>query len=157
MATLEDARAQNPLEATYAWARDVDDAHIAFAGFFQHYPLYGLDLSNKAQYVGRHTPHGGFTTTRSCAEFRRGLRAGGYDFLVVATGASRRRALRILRPRTPGRKNPHAHSPMDAQACTRRPASQGDRRMPASRTAPRKTSSRSRAIFFEAAARRFRG
>jgi hypothetical protein len=68
----------------YAWARNVHDADIAFAGFFQSYPLFGLDLSNRVQFVGRKTPHGGFTTTRSCEEFRRTLREGQHDYLVVA-------------------------------------------------------------------------
>jgi len=70
--------------AAYAWARTVGDQRIGFAGFFQQYPLYGTDLSNRVQYVGRRGPHGAFTELPSCPSWMRALDAGGYRYVVVA-------------------------------------------------------------------------
>lgn len=67
----------------YSWARTVRDTRIGFAGFEQHYPLYGDDLSNTVQYVGRRGPNSDFDHIGSCTEWRRALRAGRYDYVVV--------------------------------------------------------------------------
>src|SRR5207245_1235143 len=65
-------------------ARALHGAAIAVGGTDQQYPLYGLDLSNRVQYVGHRGPHGEFTVTRSCAEWRARLRRGGYRYVVTA-------------------------------------------------------------------------
>jgi hypothetical protein len=49
----------------------VRDQRIAIAGFAPQYPLYGRDLSNRVQYIGRNQPHGGFTDVADCPEWRR--------------------------------------------------------------------------------------
>jgi len=67
-----------------AWARSVHGARIAAAGYFQQYPLYGLDLSNHVQWIGTIGTDGSFERTQSCAEFRREVANGGYDYVVVA-------------------------------------------------------------------------
>lgn len=67
----------------YSWARTVRDTRIGFAGFEEHYPLYGDDLSNVVQYVGRRGPHSDFDHIGSCAEWRQALRAGRYAYAVV--------------------------------------------------------------------------
>jgi hypothetical protein len=72
-----------PLEAVSKWARDVRDARIATVGFFLSYPLYGVDLSNRVEYVADHGPHGAFTRIRSCREWREALNAGGYRYVVT--------------------------------------------------------------------------
>ena len=72
-----------PMPGVAAWARDVEDARIGIAGFFIQYPLYGLDLSNRVDYVARHGPHGAFTRIESCRDWRRALNEGGYDYVVT--------------------------------------------------------------------------
>jgi hypothetical protein len=69
---------------TYAWASTVHHARIAIADLILQYPLYGKDLSNHVQSIGRHGPHGAFAPVRSCAEWRREVNAGHYDYVVAA-------------------------------------------------------------------------
>jgi hypothetical protein len=74
------------LQPVYTWVRGVEDARIGLGGtslgFFQ-YPLHGRDLENEVQYVGRRGPHGSHTAIASCAEWRRALADGGYDYVVT--------------------------------------------------------------------------
>lgn len=69
---------------TYAWASTVHHARIAIADLILQYPLYGRDLSNHVQSIGRHGPHGAFAPVRTCAEWRREVNAGHYDYVVAA-------------------------------------------------------------------------
>jgi len=62
----------------------VDGARIAIAGFERQLNLYGRDLSNHVQYVGERGPNGGFHESPSCTAWRRALRAGRYDYVVVS-------------------------------------------------------------------------
>jgi hypothetical protein len=71
------------LDAAFAWARDVSGARIATTSTRQ-YPLFGTDLSNRVQYVGRERPHGGFEAPTSCLKWRRLLNAGHYDYVVAS-------------------------------------------------------------------------
>lgn len=71
------------LNAAFAWARDVSGARIATTSTRQ-YPLFGADLSNRVQYVGVHTPHGGFVAPSTCRAWRRLLAAGDYDYVVAS-------------------------------------------------------------------------
>ena len=69
--------------------RSVHDARVGlvgtYGGFFG-YPLFGLDDSNRVQYVGRRGPNGSFTAITTCSEWRSALNAGRFDY-VVATPA----------------------------------------------------------------------
>jgi hypothetical protein len=53
-----------------------------FGGFFS-YPLYGVDDSNRVQYVGRHGAHGSLTPIGSCGAWRSALNRGGYRYVVI--------------------------------------------------------------------------
>jgi hypothetical protein len=68
-------------------ADDLRDQRIGLSGsaaaFFQ-YGFYGRDLSNHVQYVGRNGPHGDFVSYDDCADWRRAVNAGHYDYLVTA-------------------------------------------------------------------------
>ena len=66
------------------WASSVHDVRIAIAGFEPQFNLYGRDLSNHVQYVGERGPHGGFHESPSCTAWRRSLRDGGYQYVVVS-------------------------------------------------------------------------
>jgi hypothetical protein len=69
----------------FAWAREVRDARIAVVGFPTQYPLVGLDLSNRVEYLGRQGRDGAFDTYDSCAEVRDALRRGRYDWFVAGS------------------------------------------------------------------------
>jgi hypothetical protein len=71
------------LNAAFAWARDVSGARIATTSTRQ-YPLFGADLSNRVQYLGERTAHGGFEAPPSCRDFVRLLDEGHYDYLVAS-------------------------------------------------------------------------
>ena len=68
----------------YKWVHDVSDARIGLNGLGISYPLFGRDLSNKVQYVGRRGPHGAFDEATTCAEWRRLLNDGHYDYVVIS-------------------------------------------------------------------------
>jgi hypothetical protein len=68
------------------WARNAQGERIAIAGPYTvlQYPLYGKDLSNHVQYVGKKGPHGAFDPIRECAAWRRSLNGGRYSYVVTA-------------------------------------------------------------------------
>jgi hypothetical protein len=67
------------------WARGARHERIAIVGPYTvlQYPLYGRDLSNQVQYVGRKGPHGAFDPIRECAAWRQALNAGRYSYVVA--------------------------------------------------------------------------
>jgi len=77
------------LSTLWAWFRPVHDQRVAlagtFGGFFS-YPLFGVDSSNRVQYVGRRGAHGSFTSISSCAEWRRAINGGRYRYVVTTPG-----------------------------------------------------------------------
>ncbi len=72
----------------HLWSRfrDVHDTRVGlvgtYGGFFA-YPLFGLDDSNRVQYVGRRGPHGSFTPITSCPAWRRALNAGHFAYVIT--------------------------------------------------------------------------
>jgi hypothetical protein len=70
------------LNAAFAWARDVSGARIATTSTRQ-YPLFGTDLSNHVQYLGKERPHGGFEAPQTCRQYRRLLDAGDYQYVIT--------------------------------------------------------------------------
>lgn len=70
----------------YIWGRAQRDTRIALGGtigsFFQH-PFYGRDLSNKVQRIGRRGPNGAFLPVADCAEWRRLVNEGRYEYVVA--------------------------------------------------------------------------
>ena len=71
------------LNAAFAWAQDIDHAHIATTSTRQ-YPLFGRDLSNHVEYVGEAQLHGGFTAPATCPRWRQLLNEGDYDYAVTS-------------------------------------------------------------------------
>ncbi len=53
-----------------------------YGGFFS-YPLFGLDVSNRVQYVAQRGPHGSFTPITSCARWREQVNAAHLEYLVT--------------------------------------------------------------------------
>jgi hypothetical protein len=66
--------------------RTVHDARVGivgtYGGFFS-YPLAGLDLSNRVQYVAERGPHGSFTPITTCARWRTQVNAAHLNYLVT--------------------------------------------------------------------------
>ena len=67
------------------WARGVHNAHIGVVGYTEQYPLFGVDLSNRVDYVGRRQSHGRFSSVRSCPAFRSAVNKARFDFLVLGS------------------------------------------------------------------------
>jgi len=76
-----------PKEA-YTFARGLEDKRIGIAGsgeiFFGQYGFYGRNLNNHVQYIGVPGPDGTYRLATSCAQFRRLINAGSYDYLIVS-------------------------------------------------------------------------
>jgi hypothetical protein len=72
----------------YAFARKQDGKRIGIAGsgeiFFGQYGFYGARLNNYVQFIGVPGPDGAYRLATSCAQFRRRVNAGNYDFLIVS-------------------------------------------------------------------------
>jgi hypothetical protein len=72
----------------HVWAlfRTIHDARVGvvgtYGGFFA-YPLYGLDLSNRVQYVAQRGPHGSFTPIATCARWRAQVNADHLNYLLI--------------------------------------------------------------------------
>jgi hypothetical protein len=66
------------------WANDVHGARIGIAGFGPQLDLAGRDFSNRVQYVAERGANGAFHEYASCGAWRRALRQGDYDYVVVA-------------------------------------------------------------------------
>jgi hypothetical protein len=76
------------LRAVFAWAQDLEGERIGIEGGELQYPLYGADLSNHVQYVGRTRRDGGFARIASCPEWRRAIDAGRYRYVVTVPWGS---------------------------------------------------------------------
>ncbi|HEY4826337.1 MAG TPA: hypothetical protein VIH85_06200 [Solirubrobacteraceae bacterium] len=74
------------LAPVWALFRTVHDARVGvvgtFGGFFA-YPLYGLDLSNRVQYVAQRGPHGSFTPITTCARWRAQVNSDHLNYLLT--------------------------------------------------------------------------
>jgi hypothetical protein len=74
------------LARVWALFRRIHDARVGvvgtFGGFFS-YPLFGVDDSNRVQYVAHRGAHGSFSPIESCAAWRRAVNAGRYRYLVT--------------------------------------------------------------------------
>ena len=53
-----------------------------FGGFFS-YPLFGVDDSNRVQYIAQRGPHGSFTAIGSCSRWRAAVNTGRFRYLVI--------------------------------------------------------------------------
>ncbi len=74
------------LARVWALFRAVHDARVGvvgtFGGFFS-YPLFGLDDSNRVQYIGRRGAHGSFTAITTCPQWRTAVNEGRFRYLVT--------------------------------------------------------------------------
>ena len=107
------------LNAAFAWARDVSGARIATTSTRQ-YPLFGTDLSNRVQFVGEETAHGGFEAPPSCRDSSALLNDGRLRFRGRLPRPDRSRASRPTRRRRAG---PRRRAPKSSSASRRRSSS----------------------------------
>jgi hypothetical protein len=74
----------------WRWARGLHHAQIALAGtfgWFYGYPLWGLDDSNRVEYIGQRGPHGSFRPIAGCRAWRTALNRGHYQYVVTTARA----------------------------------------------------------------------
>ncbi len=85
---LDHRYASPSLQPPFGWAQSVSGARIGVAGTFTQvqYALYGRDLSNYVQYIGVRGPHGSYAPATSCAQWRRLVNAGRYNYVVTSSG-----------------------------------------------------------------------
>jgi hypothetical protein len=69
-----------PLDGANAFFRDVRDEQVVVFGTEELYPMFGLDLSNRAAKERAPT---GSSDAELCAGWRRILNDGGYDYIVM--------------------------------------------------------------------------
>jgi hypothetical protein len=68
------------------WAKPTSGLRIGVvgtSGAYNQYALYGDDLDNYVQYVGRHLPEADFQSIDSCPAFRQAVNDGHFDYLVT--------------------------------------------------------------------------
>ena len=71
------------VERLFDWGRRRRGERIGIDGGELHYPLFGTDLSNHVQYVGRDEPDGGFARIVTCPEWRSAINAGRYRYVIT--------------------------------------------------------------------------
>jgi hypothetical protein len=87
------------LKTAFRWANGVSDARIGVggtSGAFYQYGLYGRDVSNHVQYIGRPGSDGNFTQIQNCPDWRREVNNGDYDYLVTTPGLDLNRPAQAL-------------------------------------------------------------
>jgi hypothetical protein len=129
------------LNAAFAWASKHQEQRIATT-FPLQYPLFGTDLSNRVQHLGRRVDDGGFVQPSSCADWINAINRGHFHYLVIndRPGAIDRDSRENL-GRIPARLILESklievfrlHGPLDRSACRH------IRKEPASRTTVRPT------------------
>jgi hypothetical protein len=63
--------------------RDVHDARIAVTGFAEHYPFYGVDLSNRVEFPAQREG-ARFLSYSTCRDWLSALTRRRYDYVVAA-------------------------------------------------------------------------
>jgi hypothetical protein len=74
------------LSSVWAYFRGVHHARVGLAGSYGEffgYPLFGIDDSNRVQYVARAGPHGSFTSIESCPTWRAAVSQGRFRYLLT--------------------------------------------------------------------------
>ena len=76
-----------PREA-YEFTQQLHDRKIGIIGaseiIFGQYGFYGNDASNEVEFIGVKGPHGANRLPTSCAQLRRLINAGGYEYVVMS-------------------------------------------------------------------------
>jgi hypothetical protein len=76
-----------PWEA-YEYTQELRDKRIGIIGssqiIFGQYGFYGNDASNHVEFIGVKGPHGANRLPTSCAQLRRLINEGGYEYLVMS-------------------------------------------------------------------------
>src|SRR5262249_46231024 len=81
-ATPSGAIAEPGQDAAFKWARGVHEKGIGTITIRQ-YPLYGVDLSNRVQFVGHRENDDAFRRITRCGPWRHALNQGRYDYVVT--------------------------------------------------------------------------
>lgn len=85
-----DKHGRYAIYTVWRWARGLHHARIALAGtfgWFFGYPLWGVDDSNRVDYIGQRGPDGSFRPIASCRAWRTALNRGDYRYVVTTANA----------------------------------------------------------------------
>jgi hypothetical protein len=69
----------------YVLLRKAEPTRVAVAGFFAHYPLYGLNLDNVVEFPVRYNGLTTFRPISSCRGWHEALAEGDYEYVVTVT------------------------------------------------------------------------
>jgi len=70
------------IDPMFSWAQGLHDQRIGVSGILQ-YGLYGEDLSNHVQFLGKVGSDHSFREIRDCRTWRRVVDAGDYDYVIT--------------------------------------------------------------------------
>jgi hypothetical protein len=84
----------------YRWASGIHDRRIGTSGILQ-YGLYGEDLSNHVQFLGRVGSDDSFRDITDCRTWRENINAGDYDYVVAMPKFGGKRELQARWTRDP--------------------------------------------------------
>jgi hypothetical protein len=73
----------HPESVAFSWADTVHGAHLGLSGVMQAYPFVGTDITNRVDHIGLHDADRVFVVPPTCAEWRRAVARGGYDYVVL--------------------------------------------------------------------------
>lgn len=74
-----------PVEAIYRVLAHVSDARVAVTGFFENYPLYGVNLTNRIELPAARMGSARFAPYSTCRSWLIALERGRYDYVVTAS------------------------------------------------------------------------
>lgn len=86
---------------SYEVLRDEEDARVAVAGFFAHYPLYGRSLENRVEFPTRGPRRARFAAL-DCRSWQRVLEQRGYDYVITLRSGAQDPPEREWTERHPG-------------------------------------------------------
>ena len=75
--------AAHPESEAFAWADTVHGARLGLSGVMQVYPFVGTDVSNRVDHIGLRDDDRVFVVPPTCADWRRAVSGGGYDYVVL--------------------------------------------------------------------------
>jgi hypothetical protein len=74
------------LSGAWAYFRSVHHARVAVSGTYGEfftYPLFGIDVSNRVQYIAQRGPRGSFSRIHSCRTWRATVNRGHFRYLLT--------------------------------------------------------------------------
>ena len=101
------ARLPEPIEGAYGVLSQEHHARVAVSGFFENYPFYGADVSNRVDIPARRKG-ARFVPYTNCRTWLEALEKGHYDYVVTAAAGGREAPAAVWTSRRPDARVLHA-------------------------------------------------